>query len=140
VLLVLIGAAVGVLLGYWFRGFLDRDKCLDVGGRWNVERGFCANCGTPVQPGQRFCGHCGTRLDEGCPNCGAENPPGNRFCGTCGTQLFSEARENIEYMVVRVGTLDDADGIVPDIVIWTDSAPAWARIDPAMTAYPRQPG
>jgi hypothetical protein len=62
------------------------------------------------------------------------------FCSTCGTQLFSEARENIEHMVVRVGTLDDADGIVPDIVIWTDSAPAWARIDPAMTAYPRQPG
>jgi hypothetical protein len=41
VLLVLIGAAIGMLLGYWFRGFLDRDKCLDAGGRWNVERGFC---------------------------------------------------------------------------------------------------
>jgi hypothetical protein len=61
------------------------------------------------------------------------------FCGACGTQLFSEARENTEHMVVRVGTLDDAHGIVPDTVIWTDSAPAWARIDPAMTAYPRQP-
>lgn len=62
------------------------------------------------------------------------------FCGACGTQLFSEARENAGHMVVRVGTLDDADGIVPDTVIWTDSAPAWARIDPAMNAYPRQPG
>jgi hypothetical protein len=62
------------------------------------------------------------------------------FCGDCGTQLFSEARENTEFMVVRVGTLDDPSGIQPDIVIWTASAPAWARIDPAMTAWPGQPG
>lgn len=62
------------------------------------------------------------------------------FCSSCGTQLFSEARENADSMVVRVGSLDDAGGIVPDAVIWTDSAPAWARIDPVMKAYPRQPG
>ncbi|WP_222928082.1 GFA family protein [Luteimonas viscosa] len=61
------------------------------------------------------------------------------FCGDCGTQLFSEALENTESMVIRVGTLDDASAVVPDVVIWTDSAPAWAHIDPAMTAWPRQP-
>ena len=62
------------------------------------------------------------------------------FCGECGTQLFSEALENTGFMVVRVGTLDDPGGIRPDTVIWTDSAPAWARIDPALKAFPRQPG
>lgn len=61
------------------------------------------------------------------------------FCGECGTQVFSEARENTEYLVVRVGTLDDPAGIRPQVVIWTDSAPSWARIDPALKAYRRQP-
>lgn len=61
------------------------------------------------------------------------------FCPRCGTPMFSEARENTERMVIRVGTLDDATGIVPTTVIWTDSAPAWAPIDPALQAFPRQP-
>ena len=30
-------------------------------------------------------------------------------------------------------------GNVPTTVIWTDSAPAWAPIDPALQAFPRQP-
>jgi hypothetical protein len=62
------------------------------------------------------------------------------FCAGCGTPLFSEARENPDFMVVRAGSLDDANGVAPDMVIWTDSAPAWARFDPALPAYPRQPG
>jgi hypothetical protein len=53
--------------------------------------------------------------------------------------MFSEARENTERMVIRVGTLDDASGIVPTTVIWTDSAPAWAVIDATLQAFPRQP-
>ncbi len=61
------------------------------------------------------------------------------FCPACGTQVFSEARENTERMVIRVGTLDDASGLAPQAVIWTDSAPAWASIDPALPAFPRQP-
>ena len=61
------------------------------------------------------------------------------FCGECGTQLFSQAEENTEFMVVRAGTLDDAAGIRPLATIWTDSAPAWAWIDPDMPAFPRQP-
>ena len=61
------------------------------------------------------------------------------FCRRGGTPMFSEARENAERMVIRVGTLDDATGIVPTTVIWTDSAPAWAPIDPALQAFPRQP-
>lgn len=69
---------------------------------------------------------------------------GNRmtrsFCGDCGTQLFSASSGNLEYMVVRVGTLDDASGIRPTMAIWTGSAPPWAHIDPALQAFPRQPG
>ena len=69
---------------------------------------------------------------------------GNRmrrsFCGDCGTHLFSESSGNLQNMVIRVGTLDDAGDIRPSVVIWTDSAPAWAHIDPSLQAFPRQPG
>jgi len=69
---------------------------------------------------------------------------GNRmarsFCGDCGTQLFSESSGNPQNRVIRVGTLDDATGIRPTAVIWTASAPGWAHIDPALQAFPGQPG
>jgi hypothetical protein len=69
---------------------------------------------------------------------------GNRmvrsFCGGCGTQLFSESSGNPQNLVIRVGTLDDAAGIRPTVAIWTASAPEWAHIDPALQAFPRQPG
>lgn len=62
------------------------------------------------------------------------------FCGDCGTHLFSESSGNQLNMVVRVGTLDNAGGIAPTVVIWTASAPAWAHIDPTLQAFPGQPG
>jgi hypothetical protein len=61
------------------------------------------------------------------------------FCGECGTQVFSESLENLEAMVIRVGTLDDPAGVRPTAVIWTASAPPWARINPALQAFPGQP-
>ncbi len=40
--LLAIGALlIGMTLGYWFRGWLDVDRCLDRGGRWNYEAGWC---------------------------------------------------------------------------------------------------
>ncbi len=61
------------------------------------------------------------------------------FCGQCGTQMFSESRENVEFQVVRVGTLDHPERFSPQAVIWRDSAPAWAVIDSALPAFPGQP-
>jgi len=61
------------------------------------------------------------------------------FCGTCGSALFSEARENLDYLVVRAGSLDLPGQFAPQAVIWTDSAPAWAVIDAALPAFSRQP-
>ena len=30
-----------VIFGYWLKGFLEIDSCLDRGGRWNYETGTC---------------------------------------------------------------------------------------------------
>lgn len=62
------------------------------------------------------------------------------FCTQCGTQLFSQALENPNFIVVRVGTLDDPGQFPPECVIWTDSAPGWAKIDALLPAFPAQPG
>jgi len=62
------------------------------------------------------------------------------FCGTCGSALFSSAAENLEYQVVRAGSLDDPSRFPPQMVIWTDSAPDWAIFPSGLPSYPRQPG
>jgi len=30
-----------VIFGYWLKGFLKIDSCLDSGGRWNYDTGTC---------------------------------------------------------------------------------------------------
>lgn len=41
-LVLLLGAwAVGACIGYAFRGWSDHDACLDHGGRWSTEFGYC---------------------------------------------------------------------------------------------------
>ncbi|MBN8942402.1 MAG: GFA family protein [Rhizobiales bacterium] len=59
------------------------------------------------------------------------------FCAACGTQLLSQSLENTEFIVVRVGALDHAEGIRPEAVIWTSSAPEWALFDPALPRFPK---
>jgi len=41
VVLGLMLAVLVFLAGYWFRGFLDVDRCLDLGGAWDYERDHC---------------------------------------------------------------------------------------------------
>lgn len=62
-----------------------------------------------------------------------------RFCPSCGVHLFSEAEERPEMIVVRAGTLDAPEIAVPEAVIWTRSAPSWARLDPALPHFEGQP-
>src|ERR1700761_3839971 len=61
------------------------------------------------------------------------------FCPACGTQLFSEAVPRPHQIIVRVGALDDREATRPSGVIWTRSAPSWARIDPSMSQNEGQP-
>ena len=57
-----------------------------------------------------------------------ESSPGKRrfFCGTCGSPIFSQAGPGTVY--VRVGTLDDADAVTPDVHIHVASKVTWFEI------------
>ena len=78
-----------------------------------------------------------TRLYQSVADSG--NQMSRYFCPQCGTHLFAGSAARPQFRVVRVGTLDDASGIAPNANIWTDSAPAWACMDPALDSFPTQP-
>jgi len=61
------------------------------------------------------------------------------FCPRCGTQLLGRSAGGGDVVRVRVGALDDTEAFAPRAVIWADSAPDWAVIDPALDRYGRQP-
>lgn len=62
-----------------------------------------------------------------------------RFCPACGTPLFSDALAEPDFLVVRLGVLDDREMGKPQSIIWTASAPSWADIDATVPSCPRQP-
>lgn len=62
-----------------------------------------------------------------------------RFCPRCGVHVTSAADERPQLVVVRAGTLDEPHRIAPQMLIWTSSAPYWAKLDPALPHHPGQP-
>lgn len=62
-----------------------------------------------------------------------------RFCPVCGTPISNQAESRPQFLVMRVGTLDNPNAVQPDTAIWVDSAPRWACIDPALTHVAKQP-
>jgi hypothetical protein len=69
---------------------------------------------------------------------------GNRvergFCPGCGAQLYSKTVEPAGMPVrIRAGVLDDPELMAPQAIIWTDSAPSWAPLDPRLPQHPKGP-
>ncbi|WP_414676680.1 GFA family protein [Mesorhizobium sp.] len=69
----------------------------------------------------------------------AGTPIRRRFCPTCGTPLFSESFAEAEYLVVRLGALDNREIGDPQSTIWTASAPSWACINHERPTFANQP-
>lgn len=66
----------------------------------------------------------GTRLERG-------------FCPKCGTQIFTRTIGAAHLPIrIRAGTLENPDLMAPQSIIWTASAPSWARFDPDLPQYP----
>jgi hypothetical protein len=61
------------------------------------------------------------------------------FCSRCGSHIFTKGSGRPDLCGVRVSVLDDSNLIAPEAVIWTDSALAWAALDPALPHFPKAP-
>ena len=61
------------------------------------------------------------------------------FCPRCGTQVYAQSSARPHLKTVRLGVIDEPHGLRPEVVIWTEDAPVWAQIDPALEQWPRQP-
>jgi hypothetical protein len=62
------------------------------------------------------------------------------FCPNCGSNLFSRTIEPAGAPIrIRAGTLDDPELMAPQAIIWTDSAPSWAALDPKLPHFPKGP-
>lgn len=62
------------------------------------------------------------------------------FCPKCGSQLYSKTTEPKGAPIrIRAGTLDDPELMAPQAIIWTDSAPSWAYLDPKLPHWPKAP-
>ncbi len=62
------------------------------------------------------------------------------FCSECGSQMYSKTVSPAGMPVrVRAGVLDNPELIAPQAIIWADSAPKWAILDPALPHFPKAP-
>ena len=61
------------------------------------------------------------------------------FCPACGTPIMGQSSARPQFCGIRLGAIDLPHDIRPQMAIWTDDAPVWAMIDPAMEQFPRQP-
>ena len=71
-----------------------------------------------------------------------ESSAGKRryFCSNCGTHLIAQ-RENLDAIILRVATLDEDPGQVPQFQIWASDQVPWLEYGPHIVAYPKwEPG
>jgi len=62
------------------------------------------------------------------------------FCPRCGSQMYSRTVQPAGLPIrIRAGTLDDPELMAPQAIIWTDSAPSWAVLDPKLPHHPKGP-
>lgn len=62
------------------------------------------------------------------------------FCPQCGSQMYSKTLHPTGLPIrIRAGTLDDPELMAPTAIIWTESAPNWAVLDPGLLQFPKGP-
>lgn len=62
------------------------------------------------------------------------------FCPQCGSQMYSRTVNPTGMPIrVRAGTLDDPELMAPSALIWVESAPSWATLDPALPKHGKGP-
>lgn len=61
------------------------------------------------------------------------------FCPACGTPVMGQVSARPQFRTMRVGFLQPPHGLLPQMVIWTDDAPAWAVFPESLERYAKQP-
>jgi hypothetical protein len=61
------------------------------------------------------------------------------FCPVCGSALFGRNTRMPGFVTISVGTLDDPDGVVPQVVVFRRSRRRWDRFDPELPSFETQP-
>lgn len=61
------------------------------------------------------------------------------FCPACGTQVYAQSSARPHLKTVRFGMIAAPNDLRPQVAIWTEEAPDWAVIDPAIEQHPQQP-
>ena len=68
---------------------------------------------------------------------------GNRvrrgFCTECGSPVYNENLAMPDLAFLHASSLDDPEIFQPGIVVFTDSAVSWDRVDPNLTRFPGMP-
>lgn len=85
----------------------------------------------------------GLELTDGEPKCysrtgGSGGTAHRYFCGACGTPLYSRS-DNVPFIPVRIGALDDQTGLKPMMHIFASSAPEWHNIPKNAAAFDGMP-
>jgi len=65
-----------------------------------------------------------------------ESSPGKLryFCGNCGSQLVAQVA-GCDYLVLRIATLDEDPGEIPQLQIWASHEVPWLRYGTDVIAY-----
>ena len=63
-----------------------------------------------------------------------------QFCGKCGSPLFSKLEGQPDFMVIKVGSLDDPSAFHVAIDMWMSSAQPWHQPHDGAASVPGSPG
>lgn len=61
------------------------------------------------------------------------------FCGECGSQLYSTVESMPGVYFVKLGTLENADDLAPQVHIWVKSRPNWCELPAGAPAFEENP-
>ncbi len=61
------------------------------------------------------------------------------FCPDCGTPLWSGSKTMGPMMAIKLGALDDNSDIMPELHLFTESAPTWHLMHEGLPTFPKMP-
>jgi len=60
----------------------------------------------------------------------------HRYCGACYTRLFNTNSQRPGLAIVRAGTVDGSEGLIPRMHIYTSTKQPWIVLPDGVPAYP----